>query len=218
MIYGNWVAIHKGFTKHLPIDRPYTELEAIFSLSVDIDNQNHGSIAGYSKLWSWSRNKVRKFFSDIGVEIVYPENTGKIQNQKGQIEGQIVDRSGTDKGQIRYIIDKGLYGQKDRSGTDKGQIRDRSKDTTIDPINPKPKKNNTILKPDNVTEQTWDDFLTHRKNLKATVTKTVLTQYAAQAEKAGVTLEYAFKESILRGWRGFKADWVKKATTNHMTV
>jgi DNA-binding transcriptional MocR family regulator len=82
----------------------------------------------------------------------------------------------------------------------------------------KKEKNNTILKPDNVTEQTWNDFLTHRKNLKATVTKTVLTQYAAQAEKAGVTLEYAFKESILRGWRGFKADWVKKTTTNHMTV
>lgn len=151
MIYGNWVGIHKGFVKSLPIDRPYTELEAVFSLSVDADFKNPASISGYSKLWSWSRSKVRRFLADIEVEIIYPEELKKKQNQKGQIKGQIRDRSETDKRQARFIIDKGLYRAKNRSETDKGQMKDRSKNTTIDPyINPNPN-------PKNKSSKTFDD-------------------------------------------------------------
>lgn len=129
MIYGNWVAIHKGFTKHLPIDREYTKLEAMFSLSVDIDNKRSVSVSGYSKLWGWSRNKVNLFVKSIGVEFFYPESLGKKQNQRAEAKGQIRDRSWTDDGQIRYIVCKGLQSTKDRKRTDKGQI----KDSTIDP-------------------------------------------------------------------------------------
>jgi hypothetical protein len=139
MIYGNWVAIHKAFSKFLPVDRPYSKVEAMFSLSIDADNKNFVSVAGYAKLWSWSRNKVVKFLDDNGVTIEYPENIEKKQNQKGQIKGQIKDRSDEKKGQARFIIDKALYSTMDRSEKKKGQIKDRSKDTTIDPnINPDP--------------------------------------------------------------------------------
>jgi len=172
MIYGNWVAIHKAFVKYLPNDRPYTELEAMFCLSVDSDNENHVSISGYSALWKWSRSKVRKFLSDMELSIYYPESTDKKQNQKGQIEGQIRDRSGTDQRQIRFIIDKALYGVKDRSGTDQRQIRDRSKDTTIDPIdpdpNPDPKDNingiNLEFCPDNNDIEKCIDFIINLSN------------------------------------------------------
>lgn len=129
MIFGNWVAIHKGFIKHLPIDREYSELEAMFSLSVDIDNKKSVSILGYSTLWGWSRNKVKRFLFDVGIEFFYPESIVKKQNQRAEAKGQIMDRTWTDNGQIRYIVDKGLYPEKDRSRTDDGQI----KDTTINP-------------------------------------------------------------------------------------
>jgi len=205
MIFGNWVAIHKGFTKHLPIDRPYTELEAVYSLSVDIDNKRSVSVAGYSKLWGWSRNKINRFLSNVGVEFFYPESLGKKQNQRAEAKGQIRDRSWTDDGQIRYIIDKALQRQKDRSRTDQGQI----KDSTIDP-NPNPKKKTTIPKPENVTDQTWSDFLIHRKTLKASITQTVINSFSKQAELAGISLEDALIESVSRGWRGFKAEWYKK--------
>jgi hypothetical protein len=161
MIHGNWVAIHKGLVKSLPDDRPFTELEAMFSLSVDADNGKPASVLGYSTLWGWNRNKVRKFLESISVSIIYPENTGKKQNQKGQIRGQIMDRSVTDKGQIRFIIDAALYKSKDRSVTDKGQISDRSGDTTIDPLNPKPKPN-PKNKYSNEFESVWE--ITPKRN------------------------------------------------------
>lgn len=66
-----------------------------------------------------------------------------------------------------------------------------------------------LARPDDVCEQVWDDFITHRKRLKANLTETALNGIIREANKAGVTLEAALAECVLRGWRGFKADWVK---------
>jgi hypothetical protein len=136
----------------------------------------------------------------------------KKQNQRAEAKGQIRGRSEADKGQIRYIIDAGLYDQKNRSGTDKEQIRN----TTIDP-DPKPdpkKKKNTVLKPENVSEQTWEDFLTHRRNKKAPITQTALSRIISQVNKANWNLEDGLAEMINRGWTGFNAEWVNKTPSN----
>jgi hypothetical protein len=134
---GNWIPISKCFSKYLPKDRPYSRIEAAFSLQMDYDAGNQVTVSGYSALWRWSRNKVRMFLDKIGIDIEYPKETKKTQNQKGQITVQIMDRSGEKKGQIRLIDSKGLQRKEDRSGEKKGQKKDRSKDTTIDP-NPNP--------------------------------------------------------------------------------
>jgi hypothetical protein len=145
MKLGNWVPISKAFTKYLPKGRPYTEIEAAFSVEVDYDNANEVTVLGYAELWQWSRNRVRLFLKRMSIKITYPENTHKKQNQKGQISIQIMDRKGAQKGQIRIINSKDLQGQKDRKRTDKGQIRDRCRTTTSYP-NPNPKKNNTSFR------------------------------------------------------------------------
>jgi hypothetical protein len=127
---GNWVPISKCFSKHLPKDRPYSRVEAAFSLQMDYDEKKPVTVAGYSALWQWSRNKVRGFLEKMGVNIDYPKNTKSQQNQKGQITIQIMDRSGEKKGQIRLIENKELQDQRGRYEEKKGQIMDRSKDTT----------------------------------------------------------------------------------------
>ena len=151
MKHGNWIPISKCFISELPKKRPYTKLEAAYSLQIDYDNNNPATINGYSALWQWSRSKVNLFLGQMGIGIEYPENTQKKQNQKGQIKRQIRDRSRTDKEQIRLIESNTLRNKKDRRGTDKGQIRDRSKDTTIEPStilepNPNPKTTCSELK------------------------------------------------------------------------
>lgn len=65
-----------------------------------------------------------------------------------------------------------------------------------------------VLRPEGVSEQTWDDFLVHRKALGAAITQTGLNGIAKQATAAGWTLEAALAECCAQGWRGFKADWV----------
>jgi len=131
MKHGNWVPISKAFVKHLPLKRPFTELEAAFSLQVDYDNDKRVTVAGYASLWRWSRGKVMRFMDAMGIIIEYPENTRKKQNQNGQIMIQITDRSRAESGQIRMINNKDLEAQADRKRTDKGQIKDRSRSTTI---------------------------------------------------------------------------------------
>jgi hypothetical protein len=133
-----WIPIDKNLASALPKDRPFTQLEAMFSLSLDYACDKFVTASGYAKLWKWNRKKVVRFFDQIGAAISYPEDSRKKQNQKGQITGQIRDRSGTDKGQITAIDSKWLNDQKDRKRTDKGQIRDRSRDTTSYPKNPNP--------------------------------------------------------------------------------
>jgi hypothetical protein len=58
---GNWVPLHKAGVKALPHDRPYSEVEAMFSLSVDLDNGRRQSVRSYARIWRWSRGKVERF-------------------------------------------------------------------------------------------------------------------------------------------------------------
>ena len=58
-----------------------------------------------------------------------------------------------------------------------------------------------------ITGQLADDFITHRKSKKATITETALNGYKREADKAGITLEEAIAIAIERDWRGFNASW-----------
>jgi uncharacterized protein YdaU (DUF1376 family) len=76
--------------------------------------------------------------------------------------------------------------------------------------NHKPRTKNHIIKPDEVSDQTWSDFLAHRKKLKADLTETALKGIVRETNKAGWKLEDALTECVARGWRGFKSDWVEQ--------
>ncbi len=53
--------MHKDGVATLPHDRPYSPVEAMFSLSVDRDNGHGHSVRAYSRIWRWDRKKVAKF-------------------------------------------------------------------------------------------------------------------------------------------------------------
>lgn len=131
MKYGNWLPISKGVLKLLPKDRPYTKIEALISIQNDYDRQKKVTINGYKNLWRWGKGKVYRFLKEIGVEIIYPENTAKTQNQSGLINGLITDRSRQKNGLIRLIENKDLHGEADRYEKKSGPKTDRSADRTI---------------------------------------------------------------------------------------
>ena len=68
----------------------------------------------------------------------------------------------------------------------------------------------TIKAPEGVSLEIWNDFLAQRKKAKAVVSETVMKSIAKEAQKAGWSLEQALAECSARGWRGFKAEWVKQ--------
>jgi len=66
-----------------------------------------------------------------------------------------------------------------------------------------------VAKPVDVIDQTWSDFIAHRKLKRATVSDTVLDAIRREAQKAGWSLDAALRECVARNWQGFKAEWVK---------
>lgn len=72
------------------------------------------------------------------------------------------------------------------------------------------KKAIVIATPEGVSDSVWQEFVAHRKAKRARVTQLVLDGIQEQARIAGWSLEDALKETIVRNWQSFKADWVKK--------
>ena len=73
----------------------------------------------------------------------------------------------------------------------------------------------SVIKPDDVDDDVWSDFINHRKRKKANITKTALGRIKSQADKAGMTLNDVLAEMVMRGWVGFKAEWVEKERNTH---
>jgi uncharacterized protein YdaU (DUF1376 family) len=62
-----------------------------------------------------------------------------------------------------------------------------------------------VKKPDQVSDQVWNDYV---KTRQKPLTETALQAIDREAKKAGWTVQQAMEEMVVRGWRGFKADWV----------
>ena len=74
----------------------------------------------------------------------------------------------------------------------------------------KDKTATSVAPPDGVSQSVWDEFVAHRKRKKETVSKLVVAGIQKEADKAGWTLEDALSETVIRGWKSFKAIWVAK--------
>ena len=68
----------------------------------------------------------------------------------------------------------------------------------------------SVAIPFGVTESVWNDFLKQRKAKKSPVTETAIKGIDREAKKAGISLNEALQTICLRGWTGFKAEWVQK--------
>jgi uncharacterized protein YdaU (DUF1376 family) len=75
----------------------------------------------------------------------------------------------------------------------------------------KPITSNRVEAPDGVSPKVWESFVDARKAKKAPITELVIADIKKQAALAGWTLDAALTETVIRGWRSFKAEWVTKA-------
>lgn len=131
-----WVGIDKNFVQYLPIDRPYTELEAMLSYTVDIDNGVKMALRSYARIWQWSRTKVKKFLT----EIAEPEQGHHPYQFRATTRPPV------------FFINKNLWQQKSQSEANFEPEQSQSEATTINP-NPNPNKKNS---PSNSASRSWD--------------------------------------------------------------
>ena len=113
---------------------------------------------------------------------------------------------------------KGGRPKKNPLGSDSEPTRNPNQEPIT--INQESKEKTTRLKalscPAGIPSDLWDDFCQHRKALKASLTQTALNGIEREASKAGWSLEAALRECVLRGWRGFKAEWVIDKKTDNL--
>jgi uncharacterized protein YdaU (DUF1376 family) len=137
--------------------------------------------------------------------------------------GYIHQRADTEIAKYREMVDGGKRGAAKRwqSPSDTPPIAPPNAipmpTINHEPItnNHKPIKNTAtpVATPDGVSEFVWQEFVSHRKAKKAKVTQLVIDKITEEANKSGWTLEDALKETIVRNWQSFKADWVLEKQT-----
>ncbi len=94
---GNWIKMDKALIKALPTTRPYTLIEAIYSYSVDLNNEYIGigtikSFREYARIWGWSTNKVIGLLRNKqATRTEQPKNTQGVV--KFRLFDQLQDRS-----------------------------------------------------------------------------------------------------------------------------
>jgi hypothetical protein len=69
-----------------------------------------------------------------------------------------------------------------------------------------------ISRPHDVAPQVWLDYMEVRRAKKSPITESAINQLRTEADKAGWSLNEAVMECCSRGWLGFKAEWVNKAS------
>jgi uncharacterized protein YdaU (DUF1376 family) len=125
----------------------------------------------------------------------------------------------TEEGWTNCRADKeiGAYKAKIKQASNAGKVsaerrfNGRSTDvpTDVQPTNNQEPITIKTLRPADVSELVWADFLALRKIKKSPITETGLSRIKSQATKAGLSLESALEMCCARGWQGFEAEWVK---------
>lgn len=69
------------------------------------------------------------------------------------------------------------------------------------------------VRPVDVSESVWQDFIAIRNKVNKPFTETALKIVQREAAKAGFTVEQALETCCARGWQGFEAKWVAEKLT-----
>lgn len=76
------------------------------------------------------------------------------------------------------------------------------------PIVPPKRAKSVPAKPDDVSDQTWQDWTELRRKKRAPVTDGVIEGARREAAKLGWTLDRTLSEWVFRGSQGFQAEWI----------
>lgn len=145
---------------------------------------------------------------------------------KGQIEGDIEDLAFRTRKEVdelstslNLLIDKGFIEDASNVLAECYQVasldkirRDNNIHHASKPLAKEKKKKSAteIERPSDVEKQVWDDFVKHRKKIRADITVTALTRIKNKADSAGLSLNDVLTEIVANGWRGFEPEWIKK--------
>ena len=162
------------------------------------------------------------------MEVTGLSNRSVITACESLVEMGLLERSGGERKLNTYSVkafdfsETGEKSSSDKTGENFSETGEKSSSDLVKKVRTQNNNKNTIqnnnkkntkksesdlLAEFGIVGQLADDFITHRKSKKATITETALNGYKREADKAGITLEEAIAIAIERDWRGFNANW-----------
>ena len=207
--YSSNIGDYISHTKHLSDmeDLAYRRLLDLYYLHEQALNEDVTLVA----------RKINMRGNELEVQVVL-EEFFILETGKGWINPRADQEIGKYKSKVLAASRAGRASALARSNVSSTVVQPNKKQETL---NKKQETiNKTLKRPSTVSKKTWDDFLKHRRNVKAPLTETALKGITSEAKKASVSLEEALTMCQVRGWRGFKSDWVAKeqktfAATNY---
>lgn len=145
-----------------------------------------------------------KGLEDDGL-IVADRSNGRHTTYRLTLSNQSATRTGPPPEPVRHADVTSPPDGRDQSATRTLTVKEPSRNR---------QKENTPARPDDVSEAAWKDWLRHRRSKRAEVTDTVLAAMRREAGKAGWSMDAVLVECCMRGWTGFKAEWVAGRDTN----
>lgn len=163
--------------------------------------QMHVSLSSLASVFGWSKKRVRTFLGRI-------ERVSKVVTKRAQ--------SGT----LLTICNYDEYQSEGHSqGHSRGTVGAQSGHTHKEGKEGKEgKKTRAMACPEDVSSGVWADFLKLRQAKKAPLSDTALQGIKNEARKAQWSLEDALRECVVRGWQGFKADWVQAQNESSVVI
>ena len=101
------------------------------------------------------------------------------------------------------------WGKKDAPSIVGAMPKQSSADSTSPSPSSSKNTKNTVTPPVGVADSVWQDWLILRKAKRAAVTQSALNGMIRESGKAGISVQEAMEMCCMRGWTGFKAEWLK---------
>lgn len=161
-----------------------------------------------AKEWKWSPSAVERFLTRLETEQMIERQTGQ---GKSVITICNYDKYQDSEPETGHLSGQQTGQKSDRNRTTKEQGNKGTSDeeANASPSQPRKQRGGVSVRPDDIPEPLWDAWVKHRGKHRADAGPTTIAAYRREAEGVGWTLEQALTEQISRGWRGFKAKWVK---------
>ena len=188
-----------------------TTLQLLVNAGFVVQYETEGKTYGYIKSFCEHQRLTGKEASE-GVK--YPFNPSLISEAQSKNSETLGNQQDTNSetlgkhwgntGEIPDAQEKEREKEREKEG--KGVI------VAIAPVadaTPTPEKQKRVpralaSRPDEVSEQVWQEFMTIRKDKP---TPLVISGIREEADKAGMSLEEAMIYTIRQGWQSFRADW-----------
>ena len=192
-----WVALDKGLAVTFKdIRRKYSEIEAMFSYSLDVNCGKERSLRDYSRMWSWDRGTVKRFVEKIKAPPMHHQRTTKAPPYKLILLG--IDNREHHKSTTNAPPTHHKYKE-----------QEQEQETT--------KKHIDNFRPDFIPLPLWKELISNRKFKKLQNTELALKTFTNSLQKgvdAGHSIETCVGEYVSTKWTRFNHEWIKKEGGN----